>query len=335
MINLTEKELIDHLKQGGRFTLLQDGKECELSCQMFLHFNFDNLEDPQNGQTSFGAFEISFEEEVVFEAEDFSAVLDFFKVEALTVVKINDFPSMEAFLEKRAFDQADMKTLLEKYADCDEFALCAYVFEQPCALAEEEKPLLWEEIHTTFDTRARELYERYKGEYALPPLETLLADIREECLAYEKKKVEKGKGFYTCSMICDEVGKSTRYAEPTELFWHLYHESGRVLEMEREIENAPISATENGVAELEEEDYRFLKPYLLRFELTYKTHCTEGGLQKVCYFPLNEQTKGWLLKHENDYDFKGALQDLAFYKKGKLRFSSCTHEGFHDEVEEK
>lgn len=52
------------------------------------------------------------------------------------------------------------------------------------------------------------------------------------------------------------------------------------------------------------------------------------------YFALNEQTTAWLAQFEHDYQFT-KLEDLAFYKGDKLLFSSCTHEGFHNDCLDK
>ncbi len=336
MIELTEREYIEHLQRGGSFTLLREGKEYELSCQMYLTFDEENLEDSRNGQITYGAYQLVLDGEEILETEDFSEVYAFFQTQRLPVVKINErFSSMEEFYENQAFNEADMQTLLEKYADCDSFSLSAYVYDEAFALTPAEKEEILQAERREFERLAAELYERVPSEYALPPLEEVLADIWEECLQYERKKVKRGKkNFYACSMICDEVGKSTRYAEPAELFWHLYHESGRLLDCEREVNNAPVRVLPRGAEELEGKEYAPLQPFLLRVELTYTTHCTKGGLQKVLYFSLNEQTREWLSAKKNDYDFSGSLQDLAFYKGGKLRFSSCTHEGYHDDIKE-
>ncbi len=337
MITLDEKEYVEHLKQGGRFTLSYEGKEYELSCQMYLTFDAQNLEDSRNGQITYGAYQITLEGEERLVTEEFSTVYEFFKTKQLPVVKINDrFSSMEEFYENQAFNEADMQTLLEKYADCDSFSLSAYVYDENFALTVPEKEYILQEERKNFEGMARELYERFQAEHTLPPFDEMLANIREECLRFEKKKVKSRwhRRIDECSMICDEVGKSTRYAEPLEFFWHLYHRAGRLLDCEREIESAPVRVFPHDLEELDGQEYAPLKPHLLRFELTYTTHCTVGGLQKVVYFSLNEQTKAWLLQHKNDYDFLGALQDLAFYKQGKLRFSSCTHEGFHNDIQE-
>ncbi len=335
MIILNEKQLQHYLKSGETFTLAHEGKEYELSCQASMYFNCDNVEDERNGELTFDDYQIELEGEEVFSSAEFSDILGFFKTKELTVTKINSFSSMEEFLENRAFTQANMVTLLEKYADCDVFSLSAYVYEEEFPLAVDEKEELQRQIRAQFEKDARALYEGHRTEYALPPLEELLLTIRQECLLYEQRKVKKKgrKSFYSCSMICDEVGKSTRYAEPSSLFWYLYHRAGILLDRERELEEKKLRTQTCPLLELEEEEYAPLKPYLLKQELTYTTHCTDGGLQKVLYFPLNDQTKRWLLQRENDYDFHGALQDLAFYKQGKLRFSSCTHEGFHNDVQ--
>ena len=71
---------------------------------------------------------------------------------------------------------------------------------------------------------------------------------------------------------------------------------------------------------------------VIDYEYSFITHCTEGSLSNTLYFALNEDTKAWLLQFKNDFEIKGELEDLAFYKKGELVFSSCTHERFHGDV---
>ena len=43
-----------------------------------------------------------------------------------------------------------------------------------------------------------------------------------------------------------------------------------------------------------------------------------------------EETKKWLLQFDTDYDID-PFEDLAFYKENTLLFSSCTHEGYHED----
>ena len=71
----------------------------------------------------------------------------------------------------------------------------------------------------------------------------------------------------------------------------------------------------------------------MNYEYSFITYCTEGGLSNTLYFALNEDTKAWLLQFKNDFEIKGELKDLAFYKERELAFSSCTHEKFHGDVE--
>jgi len=46
------------------------------------------------------------------------------------------------------------------------------------------------------------------------------------------------------------------------------------------------------------------------------------------YFKLNDETKKYLLKFDNDFCLE-PLEDLAIYKDNELKFYSCTHERFN------
>ena len=88
------------------------------------------------------------------------------------------------------------------------------------------------------------------------------------------------------------------------------------------------------------EKYKELIPFIKKRELSFETHCTKSSvLFETYYFELNNITKKWLLKHKSVFDFDGEnpneLQDLALYKDEELMFSSCTHEEYHSDMDNK
>ncbi len=322
MIELSSVQILQFIKDGAELSFEKEGKKGSL---------LSNLDFSEEG-IFFDGYEAYLEDEPFFETKDYDEMRAFLEANDLQITAIDGHTSLEKYLAHKAFQEMDMQGLLEKYKDCDSFALCGYYGER--YLPDEECERVCEEMSADNYAYLFAQYEKYKEEYDLPPFERLYEDIFQECERYLAKKVKRNK-FYSVSMICDEVGRKTKYSEPMELFWHFYHLMG--FDFDNVMSVAPLQLCEDKTpptAILDEPEYIALRPHLLSCTPTFKTHCTtSGSLQKELRFALNEQTKAWLLGHKDDYDFEGELQDLAFYKDGKLRFSSCTHEGFHDDIE--
>ncbi len=320
MIFLTNEQILDFMKNCVCFTYRKNGKEGELCCD--IDFSDDEIE--------MGAYQAILEGDILFETGDYDEMLAFLNANDFELESMNGFDSLQAFQEDKEFQQMEMKALLEKYGDCDTFSLCALYGESYLSKQEGERAYL--EMVEENRAYLEELYSHFQ-EYGLEDFETLYKNIAAECQAY-KQKHETKKNF-CCSFISDKVGDGTKYGEPTEFFWHFYHALGMDLDNLREVERLeklPENFSPTDV--LNEKEYLALKPYLLRCHISFKTHCTVcGNMQKELFFTLNDQTKAWLLQRKNDYDFEGELQDLALYKDGKLRFSSCTHEGYHDDIQ--
>ena len=74
---------------------------------------------------------------------------------------------------------------------------------------------------------------------------------------------------------------------------------------------------------------RKLRDYCIKYEISFFNEVTESSRLMInYYFPLNENTKKYLLKFKTDFDLK-ELQDLTIYKNNKVKFYSCTHEKFN------
>lgn len=240
--------------------------------------------------------------------------------------------TVEEYTERLAFDKLDMEGLLEKYLPlADSFSLtCPYgkngISEELAADAlKKVKEKLYRMAEAEFAKASEE--DRSK----LPPFKKIYEDIESEYKDYCRQNaalIEANDG-YAC--FTDSFSGDRIYSSLYEL-WHTYNAVDfvgtceYVLSKLKKCENVrPIEE------ELETEENRCLKDNLIKTEVTFFWHCTlSGELSKVFYIKLNKDTAEWLKRFKSDYDLD-LLEDLAFYKKGKLLFSSCTHERFHSD----
>ncbi|MDE7440484.1 MAG: hypothetical protein K2N23_08270 [Clostridia bacterium] len=238
----------------------------------------------------------------------------------------------EAMLE---FDKLDMAGLLEKYLPlADSFSLtCAYgenrISEELAAEAlKKVKEKSFKMAETEFMGVSEE--ERKK----LPPFKEIYADIENEYKNYCRQNstlIEANDG-YAC--FTDVFSGDRIYSSLDEL-WHAYSAvdfTGTCAYILDKLKKA--ETTRPLTEELDTEENKCLKDNLINTEVTFCWHCTQSSeLSKVFYIKLNEDTVNWLKQFVSDYDLN-LLEDLAFYKKGKLLFSSCTHERFHTDYSE-
>lgn len=254
--------------------------------------------------------------------------------DTVNVIKINDFSTLKEYEENIEFQNADMQYLLNKYRDCNYFVLCAYYGENKLDKTQAEYAM--ESLIKDDRNYTLKVYDKLKEQYNLKDYEILYNEIKKECENFGKKnrdKYLKKYGFFQNSFICDHVGKDTKYSEPTALFWHFYHMLGNEVDVREQLNKLTELKQDFRITDiLDKEEYKPLKKYLVDVNITFTTHCTGGPLSAEFKFILNEDTKKWLLTHKNDYDFNGDLEDLAFYFNDKLKFSSCTHEGFHNDI---
>lgn len=240
------------------------------------------------------------------------------------VNKINSFDNIAEYEEDVKFKNADMEYLLNKYADCNIFALCAYYCDNH--ISKEDARSALDSLIADNKNYLFLCYEKFKSKYKLPPFETLYQDVKQECL-------KSGANAFICDKVYE---KKTKYHHPRDLFWHFYNTIGHEIDSTEYLKQLiQIKNDFSVLAILEQNKYSLLKNFLISTEITFCTHCTKGSLQIVYKFALNDITKKWLLSFKTDYDFYSAgyeLQDLAFYKDNKLRFSSCSHERHHDDI---
>lgn len=237
---------------------------------------------------------------------------------------------------KLAFDCLDMAGILEKYLPlADSFSLtCPYgknrISEQLAAEAlKKVNESAYRQAETEFMGAAEE--ERAK----LPSFKKIYADLENEYKAYCRQNsalIEANDGYGCFTDVFS--GEREKYNSLDEL-WHAYSAVDFTGTCEYILEKLKKEQTERPLTEeLESDENKALKDNLIKTEVTFVWHCTSSSeLSKVFYFKLNEQTIVWLKKFKSDYDLE-LLEDLAFYKKGKLLFSSCTHERFHSDCTE-
>lgn len=242
--------------------------------------------------------------------------------------------TVEQYEEKLAFDKLNMEGLLEKYIPlADSFSLtCAYgesgISEE---LAKEALKKVKEKSYKMAETEFMGVSEEERKK--LPSFKEIYADIENEYENYCRQNsalIEANDG-YACFT---DVFSGDRIYSSLEELWHAYSAvdftgtCAYILDKLKKLDTRPIDE------ELETDKNKCLKDNLINTEVTFCWHCTQSSeLAKVFYFKLNEQTINWLKKFESDYDLD-ILEDLAFYKKGKLLFSSCTHERFHTDCSE-
>lgn len=220
----------------------------------------------------------------------------------------------------------NMKRILEIFSDCDSFSLT--YSNNINKISKTEKERLLKSRVDDEKYRLKRYYDKIQeNEENLLDFDFLFNEILTECKEFNKNSLKKpyknGSPF-----IADHVGKDTKYSEPFNLIWMMYHN----------IQHALMSIDNLKNIDIENEDYfnidcienTILQNNLIKYEFTHQTHCTSGPLQLVYYFKLNNETKKWLLQFEDDYDIiKSGYEDLAIYKENNLKFSSCTHEGFN------
>lgn len=140
---------------------------------------------------------------------------------------------------------------------------------------------------------------------------------------------------YNYDEILKVVGKETKYSNPKDFFVDFYSYVGDYLLYR----DAAYSYESNGdLLKLDD----VLEKNLIRKEISFSN---EANLREfmMCnyYFKLNDETKKWLLKFDNDFElykydkdtFMGeaveGLEDLTLYKDSKVLFVSNSHERYN------
>lgn len=261
----------------------------------------------------------------------------------VTVIEYNNrYQTYQQYKDGLAFDNIDMTGLLEKYLPhADRFSLtCPYDtngdIEHPFGtsrLNKEHADYAEKKVREWTMQNLKRVYAKIgDGQESLPPFDTLIENITNEIVSYRATLSEEEIGDYGGSgFMCDKFSMGeAHYKSPQEL-WHFYNSLDNLF-MYRWIADIMQKGTARPLdAELNSEYYSPLKQDLIDIEVTFCWHCTTSSqLSKVFYFRITDNSVAWLKKLKNDYDM-AELEDLAFYNGDKLLFSSCTHEGFHND----
>lgn len=206
-----------------------------------------------------------------------------------------------------------MKKLLERYNFCNRFSLSGH--REFYKLSDDEADKIIKITKKRNREECQKIWDDIDDKYKTYSFGEVIQDIETEILNFN--------GDY----IVDVVGEKTKYGRE---FWDIYsllsNEVGQ-LELVKTLQKS----AEAGPDLIDRDHkYEFLKPYMKHKEISFHTHCTISSiLFETYYFELNEETKKWLLNYKSVFSFDGEiLEDLAFYKDEKLKFSSCTHEGY-------
>lgn len=206
-----------------------------------------------------------------------------------------------------------MKKLLEKYNFCNRFSLSGH--REFYKLSDAEAGEIIKITKKRNREECKNIWGNINNKGKLPSFEQVIQDIETEILNFN--------GDY----IVDVVGEKTKYGRE---FWHIYSLLSNEVE-QLELVKTLQSSSESGPDLIDiDRKYDFLKSYIKHKEISFHTHCSISSiLFETYYFELNEETKKWLLNYDDVFSFDGEiLEDLAFYKDEKLKFSSCTHEGY-------
>lgn len=278
--------------------------------------------------------------------KNFESFFEKFENKQVKLISINDeFESIESYEEEKAFENISMEKLLATFMPiADSFSLTCpfnsgYDEEHPFGLYRVDAKLAERALNELEEWEKKTAERQYgcileKDRKKLPAFETLYEEVKAECRDYRRKHAEKADKFGGNVFFSDEFSEgNTKYKKPAEL-WHVYEAVDFVETCRYTLDKTAENEKERPLDEvLDKEEYAGLKSSLIKTEVGFTWHCTTSGmLSETFFFKLNESTAEWLKKFENDYALEG-LEDLAFYKDGKLIFSSCTHEKFHTRLD--
>lgn len=246
-----------------------------------------------------------------------------------------------------------MNEILEKYSDCDMFSLTGDIYNY--SITEQEYLNALRKAKNKNKKEIKSFYDEHKSEFGnYPDFDKLYSEIEKECYEYNSEENKKKyldekfdkriyfeykkmhmsdrkikkirENFFRCSFIVDEIGKTTRYGkECPKLFIIFYSKISMLIDRENEMNSFCFNHGKNPIKQVP----RSLRKYCSRYEILFFNEVTESSKLMInYYFSLNENTKKYLLKFKTDFDLK-KLQDLAIYKNNKIKFYSCTHEGFN------
>ncbi len=327
------KYLLD--EENVLLMMIRTDKDIKIEGNMSIYFNVDDLGDKKNGSLIKRGYVVTFDKKI-YEPVDFDEMTQLLHLDEqkeIELISINNrFKTIDGYLENKKFNSLSMQGILDRYVKADAFELVSPYnknFEFLGVKADEKIGGIEDAVSGLRKHLLSELKDRFNKyqdkikESTTKDFDAIIDDIGNEILKAKKKHKE-------IVFLCDQVyeGK-TKYVNPTEFFWHAYHSMTLIIECQ---ENAKKQLEEK--AKIEErvlKDLEYLQPHIIFAKLSYSWHCTTSSALSVVFrFKLNEETKKYLLRFKDDYALRG-LEDLALYRGDKLLFSSCTHEGFHND----
>ena len=354
MEKITQDQLHILLEEIETNVLVQgkNGKRIFISRSYMQYFNFKDLKDHKNGTVTFD-YNVEYNE-TKRKCKNFTTLMNFLKrvgasqKDGISVIKINGkYKSFKSFMDEyeraQAFKSLDMQGLIKKYESLADFFEIVTPFS-PYETYTNENPNGIFRLSEEDAQRAIKLLEEKEKEFLLslyskltkvqkeqlPDFSVLCENIKAEILAHMcKNKKETDESPFLCDNVHN--GK-TQYAKPYKFFWHMYHNLQFLIECVQSVEAMKLNSKERPLdLELNGEKNSVLKPYLISVTPTFTWHCTTQNLLSLVFrFRLTEETKNWLFQFDTDYDME-PFEDLAFYKGNTLLFSSCTHEGYHED----
>ncbi len=297
------------------------------------HFEFDRVQVLQYKNP------INIPDDEITTCESYDHLIVFLKSEGYIkdgYLKANQtYPQLKADI---AFEHINMKDLLIKYSECETFSLTMPYNEGHDALHPYGKYSITQEqadiaLLQVIADKAN-LYSYYKSMpnafRAQHYFESLVNEIQQESLAWYEKDINQQLKPDESPFASDLfIEGKTKFKAPKAL-WHFYHAQDRAQAYRVALSNMLINTESRPITfALEEPYYEPLKSSYLYSTIGFSWHCTTSSVLSITHrFKLDEQAKIWLSRLKNDYDM-ATLEDLAFYYRGHLAFSSCTHEQVH------
>lgn len=217
----------------------------------------------------------------------------------------------------------DMKELLQEFSDCDSFSLTGEI--------EYDERM----VQSTMPDKA--VFLRYLGknmprEAAEAAFEGAIAKVRAalsrffggisfaEWEAREREKDGNRRSVWSYFPDFEALGIEGGDFERYAYHFIMWEEWAPVL-LERGKRPLVPEADLWGI-------YAPLLPHCKGVEYVDSWSLTEqsGSRHRHYTFTLNDETAAWLVAHEEDIQPYSVLEDLCFYRNGKLRYASVTHE---------
>ena len=228
-----------------------------------------------------------------------------------------------------------MKDLLKKYADCDAFSMTKPLDYDENVL-KNARLAISENSFSYLSRRVGKSPEECFKEF-LSVKERLSAALQDyfngDYVLWEKEKCETdgNRLWYYSPETNDLAGFQTEKGESKEITAYAFS----VLKNEYVL---PSIYRYSLLPLVKETDlwgvYEELKSFCVKVEFTDKWSLSSqpGSKHRHYTFLLTSETKKWLAEHEEDIERDNALlQDLCFYRQGKMRYASITHEGYDRE----